>query len=206
MIEPYKQNPFIKSVERLDDGKGTEVAIQVELADGTVDCILYNSDSQKVISLANGISMKGTLGYIKEKNDKVVKGILINGTDLKYGKMNLKSDGALTGKVVKMNKELAGGGWMLVDTKLPVDGSLNGEQIIVATDAERDATYTIRSVERQGNLTKVDCGPVSFVRDFVGGTMEVRTFTLPRYYDKGYLYDFEEGAAFKITSHKIWPK
>ena len=36
VIEPYKQNPFIKSVKRLDDGKGTEVAIQVELADGTI--------------------------------------------------------------------------------------------------------------------------------------------------------------------------
>jgi hypothetical protein len=36
--------------------------------------------------------------------------------------------------------------------------------------------------------------------------MEVRTFTLPKYYDKGYLYDFEEGAAFKITSHKVWKR
>ena len=30
--------------------------------------------------------MNGTLGYVKEKNNKAVKGILINGTDLKYGK------------------------------------------------------------------------------------------------------------------------
>jgi len=204
VIEPYKQNPFIKSVKRLDDGKGTEVAIQVELVDGTVDYVLYNSVSQKVISLANGISMNGTLGYKKLKNDKVVKGILINGTDLKYGRMNLKSEGAITGKVVKMNKELAGGGWMLVDTKLPVDGSLNGEQIIVATDTERDATYTIISVEQEGDLTKVYCGPISFIRDYVGGTMEVRTFPVPKYYDKGYLYDFEEGSTFRITSHKVW--
>ena len=103
-----------------------------------------------------------------------------------------------------MNKKLSGGGWILVDTKLPADGSLNGEQIIIATDQARDATYTVRNVERQGDLTKIYCGPITFVRDFVGGTMEVRTFTLPKSYDKGYLYDFEEGAGFKITSHKVW--
>ncbi len=206
VFEPYQQNPFIKSVKRLDDGKGTDVTIQVELADGTFDYVLYNSDSRKVISLANGISMNGTLGYVKEKKNKAVKGILINGTDLRCGRMNLKSEGAITGKVVKMNKELSGGGWLLVDTKLPVDGSLTGEQIIIDTDQARDATYTIRSIERQGDLTKIYCGAITFVRDFAGGTMEVRTFTLPKYYDKGYLYDFEEGAGFRITSHKVWKK
>ncbi len=206
VFEPYKQNPFIKSVKRLDDGKGTDVTIQVELADGTFDYVLYNSDSRKVVSLANGISMNGTLGYVKEKKNKAVKGILINGTDLQCGKMNLKSEGAITGKVVKINKELTGGGWMLVDTKLPVDGSLVGEQIIIDTDQARDATYTIRNVERQGDLTKIYCGPITFVRDFAGGTMEVRTFTVPKYYDKGYLYDFEEGAGFRITSHKVWKR
>jgi len=215
VLEPYKHTPFIKSVKRLDESSIThnsslithnsnEVTIQVELADGTFDYILYNSDSQKVIRLANGISMNGTLGYVKEKNNKALKGILINGNDLKYGKMNLKSEGTITGKVVKMNRELSGGGWLLVDTKLPLDGSLIGEQIIIDTDQARDATYTIRSIERQGNLTRIYCGPITFVRDFVGGTMEVRTFTLPKCYDKGYLYDFEEGAGFRITSHKLW--
>jgi hypothetical protein len=30
-----------------------------------------------------------------------------------------------------MNRELAGGGWLLVDIPLPTDGSLNGEQILI---------------------------------------------------------------------------
>ena len=204
VIEPYQTNPFIKSVKQFDNGKGTEVAIQVEMVNGSIDYILYNSLPQKGMSLANGISMNGTMGYVKVKDSRAVKGILINGTVLKYGKLNLESGGAVTGKVIKMNKELAGGGWLLVDTALPTDGSLNGEQIIIATDAEKDASYTIRSVERQGNLTKVYCGPISFVRDFVGGKMEVRTFSVPKFYDKGYLYDFEEGSTFRITSHKVW--
>ena len=93
---------------------------------------------------------------------------------------------------------------MLVDSKLPADGSLNGEQIIVETETERDASYTIRSVERENGLTKIYCGPISFIRDFKGGTMEVRTFRVPKNYNMGYLYDFEEGAQFRITSHKVW--
>ena len=206
IFEPYRNKPFIKSVRRLDDGKGSEVVIQVEMTDGSTDYILYNEGSQKELDLANGISMNGEVGYIKEKNSIVIKGILVNGSALRYGNMNLRSAGTITGKILKMNKELAGGGWMLVDNRLPADGSLNGEQIIVETDTERDASYTIKSVERENGLTKVYCGPISFVSDFKGGTMEVRTFKVPKSYNLGYLYDFEEGARFRITSHKTWAK
>lgn len=207
VLEPYEQNPFIKSVKRLDNGQGTEIAIQVEHTDGSIDYILYNpSTSQKGITLANGITMSGALGYVKIKGNKPVKGVLVNGTGLKYGRMNLESGGTITGKVVKMNKELSGGGWILVDTKLPTNGSLIGEQIIMATTAEKDASYTIKSVVREGDLTRIYCGPINFVRDYAGGKMEVRTFEVPKTYKEGYLHDFEEGASFRITSHKVWKR
>jgi hypothetical protein len=118
--------------------------------------------------------------------------------------MIVKSEGAFKGKVVKMNKEIAGGGWLVTDTKLPADDSLVGEQIIIDTESERDASYTIRSVENIGDQTKIHCGPISFISDYKGGTMEVRTFVVPKDYNKGYIYDFEEGASFRITSHKVW--
>jgi oligo-alginate lyase len=168
VLEPYQSQPFIKSVKQLNGTKENEVTIRIELTDGTTDYILYNPVEQKA-SLSNGISMNGTLGYIKEKNNRPVKGILINGTSLKYRKMDLKSDGTITGKVVKMNKELSGGGWLMVDTKLSTDGSLIGEQIIIDTDADRDASYTIRNIERVGDLTKINCGPIAFVRDYARG-------------------------------------
>ena len=204
VIEPYRKNPFIRSVKRLDDASGTEVAIRIELEDGSIEYVLYNSAPQNVMHLANGISLNGTAGYIKEKEGKVIKAILVNGSALKYRKMNLKSAGIITGKVLNMNRELAGGGWLVTDTKLPADGSLNGEQIIVATNTDRDASYTIRNVVQENGLTKIYCGPISFIRDYKGGTMDVRTFTVPKTYDQGYLYDFEEGAQFRITSHKVW--
>jgi hypothetical protein len=189
VIEPYRKSPFIKSVKRLDDGKGDEVYIQVEHVDGSIDYVLFNPTSKKTVRLSNGISMNGKMGYIKERGGRAVKGILVNGAEIKYKKMQIKSAEAITGKVLTMNKGMEGGGWLVVDTELPTDGSMTGEQIIVETESERDASYTINSVIREGDQTKINCGPISFVRSYKSGTYE---------------YDFKEGAPFQITAHKIW--
>lgn len=193
VIEPYKKKSFLKSVKRLDDGKGREVVIQAELENGEVDYILYNPDPGKAIRLPNGLSMNGALGYLKMKAGKAVKGILLDGTSLKYSNLNLKSAGPLTGKIVKMNKAIDGGGWFLVDRALPTDGSLRGAQIMIATESERDATYTIKEVTKEGKVTRVYCGPITFVND-TRAVDSARTYS----------YDFEEGAIFKITAHAIW--
>ena len=85
-------------------------------------------------------------------------------------------------------------------------GSLTGEQILISPGCERDTTYTIRSMERQGQQTKVYCGPISFVRGNKGGDIVVRGAKVPKDYTGSYLYDFEEGAAFRISTHAAWPK
>jgi len=206
VFEPYRDKPFISSVKRIDKGNRSEIAIQIELTNGHVDYVLYNSESKNLMQLENGILMKGTSGFIREKNKEVLKGILVNGLLLKYKSMKIASEEAIRGKILKMNKELAGGGWMITDTELPADGSLIGEQIIVDTDNQRDACYTIRNVEQQNGLTLIDCGPISFVQDYKGGTMEVRKFAVPKTYKEGYIYDFEEGAQFRIILHKVWNK
>jgi hypothetical protein len=204
VFEPYRVKPFIKSVQRLDNGNEEQVAIKVEKVNGDIDYLLYNPLLGKIIQLPGDISMNGTVGYLQIKNDKATKGILINGSSLKYDEMELKSTGAVTGKIVKMNKKPDGKGWLLVDTKLSIDGSLTGRQIVIETKGERDATYTIHDVKREGNLTKVFCGQVSFITGFKGGNMVVRTATVPKSYSEGYIYDFEEGATFQIASHATW--
>ncbi|MBE9665498.1 heparinase II/III family protein [Mucilaginibacter boryungensis] len=191
VIEPYEHSPFIKSVKRLDDGKGSDISIQVEKTDGSMDYVLYNSSSQKITRLKNGMNMTGTVGYINTLNGKPQRGVLVDGTSLNYGKMHLHQKKEITGKIIKMNKETSGGGWIWVDAKLPVDGTLNGQQIIVDTEYDRDAAYTIRSAARDGNLTKIYCGPICFVRGQKGNK---------------YLYDFDEGAVFKIPLHAAWDK
>lgn len=201
VIEPYRKIPFIKSVKRLDKGKGDEVYIQVEHVDGSIDYVLFNPSTENTVRLSNGISMNGKMGYIREKDGKAVKGILINGTGLQYKKIRLKSTGAITGQVLKMNKGLEGGGWLVVDAELPIDGSMTGEQLIVETETERDASYTIKSVVREGGQTKVNCGPISFVRSYKHGFAGSGN---QQQGDGTYEYDFKEGATFQITAHKIW--
>jgi hypothetical protein len=204
VIEPYRERPFIKKIQRLDDGKGEQVALKIERVDGASDYILYNTAEKKMMRLPDGITMSGNAGFFRETNGKVEKGILVNGSELNYRNLKLRSTGSISGKVVKMNKELRGGGWFLVDTKLPEDGSLNGHQIIIENDGDRDACYTIEKIEREGDLTRVYCGPITFVRGYKGGNMVVRTATVPKDYTQGYLYDFEEGATFKINIHEEW--
>jgi len=206
VFEPYRIKPFIKSVHRLDNGTEEQIAIKVEKVDGHTDYLLYNPASQQLMRLPNGISMNGTIGYLQEKNGKVNKGILINGTALKYNNTTLKSTGVITGKVVKMDKELDDKGWLLVDSNLPIEKNLIGQQIIIETTGERDASYTIHDIQQEGNLIKIFCGPVSFVSGFRGGNMVVRTATVPKSYTQGYSYDFEEGASFKISTHAIFPE
>lgn len=204
VVEPYKGESFIRSVKRIDKGEDEGIAIQIERTDGGIDYVLYNPHSKNMMHLPNGITMSGTAAYIQEKNGKVNKGILVNGSALEYRHMKLKSSGAITGKVVDMNKDLKGGGWLIVDKALPTDGSLNGQQIIIETSGERDASYTIQDILREGNKTKVFCGPISFVSGYKGESMRIRNATVPKDYTQGFVYDFEEGATFQIAVHKEW--
>jgi hypothetical protein len=202
VFEPYRDKPFITSVQRLDKGDGAAIIIKVEKTDGRTDYLLYNPTPGNVVKLPNGMVMNGTIGYIAEKDNKADKAILINGTSLVYGKMKLRSAGAIEGKIVKMDKGFSGEGWLLVDTKLPVDRRSIGEQITIETKGERDASYTIRDIQKEGKLTKIFCGPVTFVS---GSAKEKEvSATVSESKPRAYVYDFEEGASFKIADHVVW--
>jgi dienelactone hydrolase len=206
VFEPYRSRPFIKAVTRVDNGNNEQVALKVEKMDGHTDYILYNPSSKQLLHLPNGIAMDGTVGYLQEKKGRVEKPILVNGTALRYKNAALQSTGPITGKVVKMDREPDDKGWLLVESNLPIDKTVIGEQIMIETTSERDASYTIHDVQQQGALTKIFCGPVTFVSGFKGGDMVVRTATVPRTYSEGYTYDFEEGAPFTIATHAMLGK
>lgn len=196
VLEPYKHKPFIKSVKRLETNNKDQIALQIEHTNGNTDFVMYNAGI-KEIKLSNNISMSGKIGYLRKNSDKTARAVLINGTSLSDGKLNLKSAGQITGKVVDMNKETSGGGWIIVDQKLPVGEILKGEQIFVNTLGERDASYTILDVKREGEFSRVNCGPISFVSG-VNSSEQAPA-------GSKYRYDFDSGAAFTITSHSEWP-
>jgi hypothetical protein len=211
VIEPYQGHPFIKSVQRLDTpGNKDAIAIRIELADGSVDHVVFTPTAAQSaapgrVHLPNGLTTTATLTHTRESNGKLQRATLIQGSDLTYKDATLKAQPAYTGKVLKMNEELAGGGWLVVDTPLPTDATLVGQSIHIANSNDRDATYTIRSLSREGNNTRIDCGPTSFVRDYAGDKTPIRNQPVAQDYSKGYLHDFEPGAPFTIPTHTPWP-
>lgn len=198
MLEPYRNQPFIRSVERLDNGDDETIIIRVNKMNGAIDYLLYNPSSKNTVKLPNGIVMEGTIGYITEKNDKVTRAVLINGTLLRYKKINLQSAGAIEGKVVKMYRGLGGEGWIVADSKSPINTTVIGEQLIIETTGERDACYQIRDIKKEGKLTRIFFGPATFVSNIKSGNTTDTDSTQNR------RYDFEEGASFQISRHAVW--
>jgi len=196
VIEPYKNKPFITSIKRLTTGNDEHIALQIEQINGVIDYVMYNSGT-KEMKLSDNISMSGSIGFIRKNSNKTSKAVLINGTSISDGVLNLKSAGQITGKVVDMNEETSGGGWIIVDQKLPEGDLLKGEQIFVTAAGDRDASYSILDIKNEGEFSRINCGPISFV----SGTATEQT-TSP---GNKYTYDFNKGAAFTITSHKEWP-
>lgn len=189
VIEPYRDRPVIKTASR--DGDEKRIELRVELADGTVDVIAFEDgrDCPKV--------------EFVRRATKETTGILIGGTLLDSGALRVQSTPAITGRVVKMNRGLEGGGWIEVDADLPADGSLIGEHIMINTEADRNACYRIAGVQKREKGSRIDCGAISFVRGYLGETITIRSQVVPKSYDAGFAYDFEEGAAFRIPMHAI---
>lgn len=202
VIEPYAKTPFIKSTARLEAPSDT-VALRIELTDGSVDRVMYNATKFE----ADGVQFTGKVGFVRQSGDgKVLRAAMAEASNLKCGSVELNATPRITGKVVKMNKALAGPGKIWIDAKIAEGISLIGEPIMIANDNERDACYVIRSVSNDGDQTCLDCGEISFVRGFAGPTIEVRGQQMPKDYKQGYLYDFEEGAAFTIPTHAEFSK
>lgn len=204
IVEPYRDHSQIKSVQREAAGSAPQVALRVEFVDGTVDRVFCNPQPADRLQLADGAVLVGWVGFVRQQAGQVKRSVLFDGRVLRAGGRELDSAGAFAGKVVAMNRELEGGGWIVVDAALPVDGSLVGRQIYVENDNERDATYTIRGAVRERGGTRIDCGPITFIRAHAGPTRILRGQKLPVSYTAGYLYDFEPGSSFRIPVHEEW--
>ena len=197
VIEPYSNEPVIASVERLavtEAPEGAEpVALKVTLGDGAVDYLAASDDDTAVIEADEGLEFAGAIGWLRVRDGKVEKAALCRGTRLALGGFSITLNAAgYGGKIVRMDKDMEGKGYVWVDLPLPTDGALAGQQMIIENDRARNACYTIESVEQDGELYKVCLGEVCFVRGYAD----------PKDYSKGFVYNFEEGAPF-IIPHAV---
>ena len=191
LYEPYKEQPLITSVQRLNLGQDADgfdvVALRIELADGATDYLLSCRGDESAES-----DFDGRLGFLRVRDGAVERAVLIGGTTLSFRDFHLSvAEPALTGTIVQMDKDMEDGGRIWVDAELPTDGSLIGESIIIANDDVKNACYTIHAAQRDGEGTMLSLGDVCFIRDYVDRDD----------YSKGFVYNFEEGAAFTILTH-----
>lgn len=193
LIEPYRDQPVIAKAERLkvtgDPGQAEPVALKVTLADGTVDYLLASDDDTAVLKTEGGPEWSGGIGWLRVKDGRVQQAVLSRGTRLALGSFALQAaTPGYQGKIVRMDKDMAGKGYVWVDAALPLGGACRGQEMHIANDRVRNASYQIESVEKDGDLWKVCLGDACFIREFQDNTD----------YTKGFTYEFAEGAEFIV--------
>ena len=197
VIEPYRGLPVIREAARLEVSGGEAgleaAAIRVELTDGGVDFLLAGPDDLTTCRVACGITFRGRLLALRTRGGSVEQAWLIRACRLSWGDFHVElPDVGFRGSIVGMDRGPVERGRVWVDTELPSDGSLIGGEIHIDNDQESNACYTIHDVEREGDRTRIDCGEVCFVRRFQD----------PLNYGKGYVHNFEVGAAWLIP-HRL---
>ncbi|NPV46452.1 MAG: heparinase [Armatimonadetes bacterium] len=198
IIEPYTATPNIARVQRLAlenaPAEAQAVAVRVDLADGATDYLVSSADDTTVIRAEGGLEFAGGIGWLRLRDGHVERAALCRGTRLALGDFALTVPApGQTGRIVRMDKDMEGKGYVWVDAILPLGETLRGQQMIIANDRQRNACYEIESVEQDGELYKVCLGEVSFIRGFRD----------PKDYGKGFVYDFTEGAEF-IVPLTVW--
>ncbi|NLE58292.1 MAG: hypothetical protein GX616_08025 [Planctomycetes bacterium] len=170
------------------------MALRVALSDGSVDCILSAPEGER-IETAAGITLDGGIGFLRLKNGQVVRAGLFGSREIAYRDFRLTGTAAFTGTVIKMDRDMQGDGQIWVRGDIPDAASIVGRQIIIENDRTLNACYRISGAWREGDLWRISCGPASFVRGYQDASD----------YSKGFVYNFEEGAAFTIpgfTGHE----
>lgn len=195
VVEPFLKQPLIKRVTRLtvrNQAPGLEaVALKVELVDGAIDYLTAAPDDNTVYQTDEGLTFSGRLQGLRVRNGQVEKAWIIRGSKLVWKDFSLGLPAAgYRGTVAKMDREMKTPSCVYTTTPLPLDDALKGCEIIISNDRKLNACYTIDKVTKEGDLYKIDCGDVCFIRGFVDN-MD---------YSKGYVYNFDEGAEWIIPN------
>ena len=182
LIEAYDGVRVVRSAEEVEVS-GAARALKVHLPGDRVDTLIFG-DGDSLVEVDGRIRFDGSLGVYSEVNGLAQWAVLTGGTVLGTDERSiLESSGVWRGRV-----EACEPGRIWTSAR-PPDEPLEGGFISVENDNERDATYRIREVRREGDRTLIDVGNVDFVRGMVDDLD----------YSKGYLYDFDVGQRIRVV-------
>ncbi len=182
LIDAYKGVRVVQFAEEVEVS-GAARSLRVHLPGGRVDTLIFG-DGVSSVEVDGRIMFDGRLGVFSEVNGAARWAVLVGGTVLGTRERSIrKPSAAWRGRV-----DACEPGRVLTSAEPPGD-SLNGGFISIRNDNERDSTYRIRDIRREKGQTLIDLGNVDFVRGMVD-EMD---------YSKGFVYDFDVGAQFRVV-------
>lgn len=206
VIEPYKDDRFIKSIEQVAVKVNGQItsdndvrAVKVTLTNGRIDYIINALDVETEYLIDDRIKFKGFFGVYSELNGKPVHAYVNDGVyigTLDNPVINT-SVGCLTGTVVDFTRDMSFHNEITVrlDNMPHVPPQdLADRSIVVENDAERSGWYLIKGAQLQGDLLTVDIGDITLIRKWV----DAHDFS------KGYIYDIAPGAKVRIPLRRTF--
>lgn len=133
VLEPFKGNPFLVSVERLPLPDPGNVALKISHGERT-DYILCASGSGSGKPLRAGDAMlRGRIGFIREHRGRVERMTLVGGSALEKGSNRLVGEGVISGGILDVLGKAEGDGvdGLVIDRPLPVGDAQAGLTVVI---------------------------------------------------------------------------
>ncbi|MDF2670099.1 MAG: bacterial Ig-like protein, partial [Paenibacillus sp.] len=200
VIEPYRDERYIESIERVSVKDGQTVmtdetvqAVKVQLVNGRTDYIVYSLNSETVYTVDDRLQFQGFFGVYSEKNGQYESAYLNDGTLI--GLLNApaidEEFGSLNGTVVDFTQEMSLQNEIVVNLDLRglQKESLVGRMIYVDNDEIRNGAYEIKGVTSVSEqVYRLDLGNITLIRSYLNAND----------FSQGYVYDIAPAAAFRI--------
>ncbi|MBT4498448.1 MAG: hypothetical protein HOC74_12030 [Gemmatimonadetes bacterium] len=131
VLEPHGERPLIDRVEHLPVDAEGAIALRISWEEGT-DYLLCSADGETVLQVED-MELRGRIGFVRQRQDNIERMILIGGTLLRKGEMELRGEGLLSGNILAVRRRASGDAadGFLVDSKLPTGDQLKGLFAIV---------------------------------------------------------------------------
>lgn len=169
VLEPYADRPFLQAVERLplDAGDPGDLALKVQWDGGADYLLIAHAVAGSTIRSGN-ITLRGRLGFIRERAGRIERMVLVNGTDLQFGSQHLIGNQAIRGNVVGTLRRARGDvldGLIIADA-LPANIPIKGRTVIVSNrDGFTQGHEIVGNAEHQGRPVLVLANDPAFEID-----------------------------------------
>ncbi|MGH3487346.1 MAG: hypothetical protein ACRDP8_05445 [Actinopolymorphaceae bacterium] len=205
VIEPYRSQPFIRSVTRVDvrPVSGSlppheATAVKVELANGRVDYVVSATRPEVQLRIDGQFLFRGSFG-VYTMRDGTPEYAFGHDTSTIGPLTGTAGPSALTGTLRDFTSDLSSQNQLTIELSEegPRPDVLIGAYVYVDNDGQRNAVYPIRDATAIGDTN------TTLVLD-IGDLTTVRGFVDPDDFEQGYRHDIVRGAAIRIPLTREW--